>query len=167
MICIQTVKDFCKNFTEIENYDKAIADTTQTWQCHHRLEISPTGKHISRIRLTELGLYYNRPANEFIFLTESEHKKLHMKCCRNTGVIRNSMQGKHQSEYQKQRMSEIHKGKIVSTETRVKISESRKGKNLNNKGASGYRWYNDGTVDIFAKECPTGFKLGRLYKRGK
>jgi len=27
--------------------------------------------------------------------------------------------------------------------------------------------YNDGTVDVFAKECPTGFKIGRLYKRGR
>jgi len=165
MICYENVKKFCKDFENIENYNEAVADTTKTWHCHHRLEISPTGKIFSVIRLTELGLYYNRPSNELVFLTPTEHKKLHMQKYRK--VMRNSMEGKHQSEYQKQRTSEVHKGKINSTETRAKISKSRKGKNLNNNGASGYKWYNDGTVDVFAKECPTGFKIGRLYKRGR
>lgn len=35
MICIYTVKKFCKEDPSmIENYDKAIADKTQTWDCH-------------------------------------------------------------------------------------------------------------------------------------
>ena len=29
---------FCRHPELIENYDKAIADKTQTWECHHRME---------------------------------------------------------------------------------------------------------------------------------
>ena len=62
--------------TKIENYDKAIADTTQVWDCHHRLEVQD-GEEVSRSDLIKQGLYYHRPAEELIFLTHSEHKKLH------------------------------------------------------------------------------------------
>ena len=40
MINEYIAKRFCKeDLTKIENYDKAIADTTHTWHCHHRTEI--------------------------------------------------------------------------------------------------------------------------------
>ena len=33
------VKKFCcEDISKIENYAAAIADTTQTWECHHRME---------------------------------------------------------------------------------------------------------------------------------
>ena len=73
MINLKNVKKFCKDdFSLIENYDKAIADKTQTWQCHHRRETI-----FSRKDLIEIGEYYNRPACELIFLTPTEHHKLH------------------------------------------------------------------------------------------
>ena len=79
MICERSVKTFCKDFNKIENYEKAINDSTQTWQCHHRLEIMPfSGKEVSTKSLEELGLYYNQPPEAFIFLTEKEHKALHL-----------------------------------------------------------------------------------------
>lgn len=28
------------DLTKIENYDKAVVDETQVWECHHRLELS-------------------------------------------------------------------------------------------------------------------------------
>lgn len=28
----------CEDASKIENYDKAVADTTQIWICHHRSE---------------------------------------------------------------------------------------------------------------------------------
>lgn len=82
MICIQTIKKFCKEDPSmIENYDKAIADNTQTWHCHHRDEIRtlPSGIKVYRSKqeLIENGRYYNCPANELIFLTNAEHIKLH------------------------------------------------------------------------------------------
>lgn len=85
MICIYAVKKFCKEDpSKIENYDKATADKTQTWHCHHRDEIRtlPSGMTVIRSReeLIENGRYYNCPANELIFLTKSEHSKLHNTC---------------------------------------------------------------------------------------
>ena len=68
----------CEDLSLIENYDKAIADTTQTWDCHHRGEILPCGR-FSRDDLKKFGLYFNRPAAELIFLTPSEHRLLHLK----------------------------------------------------------------------------------------
>lgn len=82
MICEITIKKFCKNceIHLIENYDKAMADTTQTWVCHHRLELNSDGRYLhSSKELMEMGLYYDRPANELILLTKSQHQILHGK----------------------------------------------------------------------------------------
>lgn len=67
---------YCKNFKEIENYDKMINDKNNYYDCHHRLEIE---LNLSKQELIERGLYWNRPANELIFLTKHEHKILHGK----------------------------------------------------------------------------------------
>ena len=64
----------CEDISLIENYDKAVNDTTQTWCCHHKLEIELLKKPSE---LIEMGLYFDRPASELIFLTRSEHIKLH------------------------------------------------------------------------------------------
>ena len=40
MINEYQAKRYCKeDLSKIENYDKAIADTSQIWDCHHRTEI--------------------------------------------------------------------------------------------------------------------------------
>lgn len=113
-------KRFCKDFTKIENYDKAVNDTTQTWVCHHRLEThNSDGERrlvdISKAELIALGMYYDRPPEELIFLTSVEHSLLHLK-------------GKHHSEEAIRKMSEAHKGHSHSEETRKKLSEAHKGK---------------------------------------
>lgn len=64
----------CKTPEKIENYDKAIADTTQTWECHHRNE-----KYFPRETLVAIGWYYDCRPDELIFLTKTEHMKLHHK----------------------------------------------------------------------------------------
>ena len=54
MIC-ETVKKFCSEDPSlIENYDLAIADETQTWECHHRLEIQEDGTRLSISDLKEM-----------------------------------------------------------------------------------------------------------------
>lgn len=73
---------FCKeDIRLIENYDMAINDNSQTWECHHRDEIRflPSGMVVIRSKkeLIENNRYYNCPANELIFLTKSEHSRLH------------------------------------------------------------------------------------------
>ena len=103
---------FCKeDISKIKNYDKAIADTTQTWQCHHMTE---TWWNCTAKELIENECYYNRKACELIFLTPAEHRRIHQK-------------GKHLSEEHRRKLSEVNKGHIVSEKTKKKISETLKG----------------------------------------
>lgn len=114
MICIEQAQKYCSDaISMIENYDKAKADTTQTWECHHRLGLTHSHNELER-----LGLYENRPADELIFLTPSEHKSLH---------------GMNKSDETRRKLSEARKGegnpmygKTQSDETRRKMSESHK-----------------------------------------
>lgn len=73
------IKRFCSTPEQIENYEKAINDDSQVWCCHHRLELDENGNNqYSRDDLKARGLYYNRPPEEFIFLTKREHRLLHL-----------------------------------------------------------------------------------------
>lgn len=105
--------------TKIENYDKAIADTTQVWDCHHRLEIQ-NGKPVLKKDLIAQGLYYHRPAEELIFLTHREHIALHKT-------------GKYNHNYGKDPWNKSKTG-IYSEETKQKISNTLKGNIPWNKG---------------------------------
>ena len=150
MICEKIVKSYCKDdISLIENYDKAIADKTQVWQCHHRRETIYSVKD-----LQDIGEYYNRPACELIFLTPVDHRRLHnlgkpsgMNGKQHSAETRKKMSeahkgennywfGKHHSEEAKKKNSEAHKGennywfgKHHSAEARKKISEANKGEN--------------------------------------
>ena len=124
-------KLFCKeDISKIKNYDKAIADTTQVWHCHHMTE---TWWHCSKKELIENECYYHRKACELIFLTPEEHKRLHMKGVTLSEETRKKMseakKGHTVNEDTRKKMSEAHKGHTVNKETRKKMSESRKGEN--------------------------------------
>lgn len=111
---------FCReDVSLIENYDKAIADNTQTWVLHHRDEIRvlPSGMVAKRSvkELIENGRYYHCPANELIFLTSAEHTSMHQK-------------GKVNSEESRQKMKISMKGRVsprkgatLSNETKEKL----------------------------------------------
>lgn len=72
---LQKIKSYCcEDITKIENYEKAVNDKEQHWVCHHRNEIT---MNLRKKALKRKGLYYNRPASELIFLTNSEHSTLH------------------------------------------------------------------------------------------
>ena len=79
MINIKNAKQYCKDdISLIENYDKAIADNTQKWHLHHRLELTMDNDYaLSKQDLIRYGMYYKRPYFELIFMTEAEHKSLH------------------------------------------------------------------------------------------
>lgn len=71
----RNVKQFCcEDISLIENYNKAISDNTQIYECHHRNEII-LNKYTEELIADDL--YYNRPASELIFLTRQEHRKIH------------------------------------------------------------------------------------------
>lgn len=59
--------------------------------------------------------------------------------------------------------SEANKGKILSKETRSKMSKVRKKMNIKPPSAKGTKWWNDGCGNSKrAVECPgDGWKLGR------
>ena len=153
-------KYYCKDYENIENYEKAKADNFKCWQCHHRLEThNSDGERrlvdFTRKELIALDIYWHRPASELIFLTAVEHMSLHKK-------------GKPKSEEHRKKLSEANKGKPVwnkgkkfSEETRNKIGEANKGKNTWTKWT---RWYNNGKINIMSKDCPPGFVPGRLQK---
>ena len=130
-----TFERYCKDYKNIENYYKAAADNFKGWHCHHRLQTwTSDGERrpvdITVAELKALGMYYNRPASELIFLTSIEHKSLHIK-------EKHYMLGKKFSEETKKKMSESHKGRVSwnkgkhhTEETKNKMSEAHKGKKL-------------------------------------
>lgn len=138
---------FCKDdITKIENYEKAIADDN-IWDCHHRLETHKykdrsrkewikRDENVSRKELIVFDVYYNRPAEELVFLSHAEHTSLHMKSRKLSEKTKQKMSeaakghkkwlGKHHSEETKRKMSETQKGRQFSAETRHKMSEAAK-----------------------------------------
>ena len=176
-----TFERYCKDYKNIENYDRAAAANFKGWHCHHRLEThTPEGKRrgkdISHKELIALGMYYKRPASELIFLPVGEHSALH-----DEGE-NHPMYGKHHSEESKKRIGAGNRGenhpmygKHLSAETKKKMAESHKGKhhseeskkrigaaNKGNTNVRGRHWFNNGKISIRAKECPEGFIPGRL-----
>ena len=182
---------FCKEPEKIENYEKAKKDNFKGWNCHHRLEThNSDGERrlvdITVAELQALGMYYNRPPEELIFLTTSEHNAFN--------------KGKKMSEEARRKMSEAKKDKKLSEEHKKKLREAKKGKPSPNKGKhfseeykkklreakkgeknpmygkhhseetkkklsetfKSLRWYNNGKINIRAKECPEGFVPGVL-----
>lgn len=120
-------KKFCRDdISKIENYEQAINDTTQTWCCHHRDEVKilPSGVTVIRSAkdLKDAGRYFGCPANELIFLTRSEHVKLH-----NTGE-RNPMYGKPLSDAHRRKVSKALKGSDKHKMQLEKLHESNKGR---------------------------------------
>ena len=104
---------FCRDdISKIENYDKAIADTSKAWVIHHRLELTLDGEFaLTPEQLKMHDMYYNRPYYELIFLTRAEHIRIH-----NHG---------QSSETRKKRVNSLI-GHIVTEDTCRKLSESAK-----------------------------------------
>lgn len=189
-------KYYCKDFEKIENYDKAKKDNFKGWDCHHRLETHTSDGERRLVDITveelqALGLYFDRPPEELIFLPSSEHISLHKKGKTYFKEKRHTEEAKKKiSEAQKGENNSMHgkspwnKGKKMSEEFCRKNSESHKGKPSPNKGkhlsaeikkkisdtlkgntaTKGMHWYNNGKINIMAKECPDGFTPGHLRK---
>lgn len=133
MISNRSVKAYCKEDpSKIENYDKAIADTTQTWYLHHRTEI---WWNCAAQDLINNECYYNRKACELIFLTPSEHQLLHM----------NNISDEYRNKFSEAMIGNNNaKGHVVSKEQRNKHSNLLKGKTW--KVINGRRVWLDATI---------------------
>ena len=167
MISINQAKKFCKNYMQIENYEKAVKDPNIKWDCHHRFELKcPLYKPLVS-ELIANNLYYDRPAEELIFLTPSEHHKLH-------ATYNNRFKGKKHSEETKKLMS-LHggnafRGKHHTEEAKQKNRLAHLGKKhdkafceKNRIRYLGRKGYTNGISDKFVYECPAGFWLGRSH----
>ena len=120
---------FCiEDISLIENYDKAIADESNNWIVHHKLGISE-GRCISKDELISMNLYFHRPAYELIFMTKSEHIKLHNKARINqiTNTFIEANRNRIWTPEMRKKMSDKMKGiKLgpMSEEHRKKLSEA-------------------------------------------
>ena len=92
-------KCYCsEDMSLIENYKDAISDEERMWEIHHRRECDENGRTLFTCKqLIELGLYYNRPASELIFVTKSMHWKLHREMCGKGGKKNGAINGKKNS----------------------------------------------------------------------
>lgn len=128
MISKRYVKMFCcEDASLIENYEAAM-NSSEMWVCHHRKE---TDEHLSRDQLKAMGLYYNRPASELIFLTHQEHARLHRK---------HDNENAKDSEWYDTWKESISKAMVGNTNS------------VGNKGWSGYTWHLENGKRVYTKK---------------
>ena len=145
----------CEDISLIENYDKAIADTTQKWVLHHRDEIRvlPSGMIAKRSveELKENGRYYHCPANELIFMAPADHLSLHHK-------------GKVYSEESVNKMKTSKKGQVSPRKNAVLTNETKEKLSLVNLTELGNAF-----IEHYHKmpyECKHFYKIEmKFYKR--
>ena len=135
MISKQTLKKFCcEDISQIENYEEAV-NSPEKWDCHHRMETHRrNGKErFTRLTMQDLidwGIYYDRSADELIFLKHTDHMRLHRKGQTAWNKGKTSWNKGRKlgplSEETRRRISEAKKGKTLSEETKRKMSEARK-----------------------------------------
>lgn len=63
---------YTNDIYNVENFETALSENFKDWEVHHRKE--ENGMKMSE--LIAADLYYNRPAEELIFLRRSEHRRL-------------------------------------------------------------------------------------------
>lgn len=163
----------CEDISKIEGYQEAVADDTQVWHIHHKRE---TDEGIPGKELIRRGEYFRRPASELIFLTKTQHHRLHSLGKHHSETTREKISqalsgeknphfGKHRSEETKQKISQAKCGeknpffgKRLSAEHKKKIARAL----LGNEHTLGFHWWNDGIKSVCARECPPGFVRGKL-----
>ena len=99
---------YCRHPELIENYEKAMADESQMWEVHHRME-----KYFPQKTLIVIGWYYDCEPEELIFLTPAEHNKVDSRCKRAS----EAMKGKKHSEEAKRKIGKALSKKVLCVET--------------------------------------------------
>ena len=137
----------------IENIEGYIPESLRKEKMviHHRLESHDENnqlrtRFLSVQQLKDAGLYYNRPASELIWMTDTEHKKLHQQdlsykenlekmSAKNIGrkltdnqkqIMREKALGRKHSSASKQKLREANLGKKMKKSVKVKISDALK-----------------------------------------
>lgn len=115
------LKRYCSDdISLIENYAEALADNFKGWCMHHRLEFTLDGElALTSEDLKRLGMYYNRPHFELIFMTTRDHRHLHNGDAQRRGTLFKGTTGmlghKHTEETKrKMRAAKLRKWKVKS-----------------------------------------------------
>lgn len=135
----KNIMSFCIDYTKIENYNKAIADTSHTWECHHIME-----QVFTKEALIRAGWYYDRPPEEFIFLTKAEHTKLHLSFPK--------------------RKERARQNRIAWNKAHSGIRHPKEWKEKQSKSHIGLYWWNNGVTNIQSRTQPEGFVRGRIVR---
>ena len=161
MISVSHAKEKCKDdISKIENYEQAINDTTQTWVCHHRLELTLDGEFAHNSKdLIRMGMYYKRPYYELIFLTWKDHALLHNRTEYKREKTSKSLSGENNPMF----------GKSHTNETKDKIRKAQLGKKFEWKPRSvfGKEFYEHFGItaredkELYRKEQKLYYKLGK------
>ena len=158
MICLETVKRYCKEYWKIENYQEAVNDTEQVWDCHHRHEIDWV---LPREELISIGRYYDVHYSELIFITHSDHISLHQ--TGKEGPWKGKVgpnKGKRHTEETKQKISNANKGKHRTEEVKQKIGNALKGENNPN-----YKYHItlEELYDLYVLQGLSQQKIAKMY----
>lgn len=143
-------KCYCTDASLIENYEIAIKDEKQCWDCHHKLEAFYTVSE-----LIQMGRYYNVSPRELIFLTHKDHSNWpHV--------------GRIVTEETKSNMSKSHVGKTSGMKGKRAWNKDKKTGPLSkthkqkcSEAQLGRHWFTNGTTSVKTYECPPGFRPGR------
>lgn len=143
MYNMNKLRKYCRDdISKIENYHDAI-NSPEQYVLHHRLELTLDGEFAHTPEdLKRMGMYYNRPYFELIFLTKSEHQRIHAQNRSNSSLNKmksslslrtgelNNFYGKHHSDDTKQKISKANRGRKMSAEFKSMQSLLKKGKPL-------------------------------------
>lgn len=107
-------KKFCKDYDKVEGYERAL-HSDEPYFLHHK-----QGIYMSVDEMKEYGWYFDCPPDCLMWVTKSEHKRLHNAHMRfeTRKKKSDSMKGKPGP----------WKGKTLGEETKKKLSDANKGK---------------------------------------
>lgn len=168
MINEQRARRYCRDdIFKIENYDKAIADTTQTWHMHHRLELTLDGEFANSVADLKLhDMYYDRPASELIFLTPGDHIRLHMKTIASKETYSNRNYDA-QSKAMIELWNDEDRRKEVIEHMRETGKKRRKHKNIVATQREDYRAYQREYQRIYREQHPDYYRKRIEFNKAK
>lgn len=111
---------FCTHPELIENYDKAIADKTCIWKCHHKKE-----EFYTRPELIDLDMYYNVPPEDLVFVKD---EKMHQEYPHKGQVVKYTEGVRRKLSEARKGKPSWNKGKHFSEEAKRKLSKSHTNK---------------------------------------
>lgn len=154
-------KKYCKDPIEkIPGYKEAM-ESDEVYVIHHILELTMDGDQANTVEdLIRMGMYYDRPYFELVFLPTREHSRLH-----NKGKNNFCFRTKDKEAARRKISLSLtghrgwNKGKTWSSETRAKMRKSHLGRQISPEGLTKLRKINGERVSNFRKYKADGGEL--------